>query len=214
MQGQYTNKATTQTFERARSIGFVIPKPEEADDDEKVDDLLGVAFDVDNERVCNRRGRPNNDDDLVALVSLRWRKLAKFPKICIRTEGIMWITIPSKGDFPVGQFDAQILLPKGRGTPSFASSWLTRAAANAWCRGSLLFPDIERWRALGCIPRSSRPQRSTVSVNMYVVIEEGTLTLQGTRCERNSNFISTDSTIPSLQITYPRALESESEMYV
>lgn len=53
---------------------------------------------------------------------------------------------PGRGDFPVGQLDAQNLLPKGKGTPSFASSatsyekvdggfesrspWLIRAAAN------------------------------------------------------------------------------------
>lgn len=29
---------------------------------------------------------------------------------------------PGSGDLPVGQFDAQNLLPKGRGIPSFASS--------------------------------------------------------------------------------------------
>lgn len=41
---------------------------------------------------------------------------------CGRTEGIMWRTRPGKGDFPVGQFDAQNLLPKGSGRPSLASS--------------------------------------------------------------------------------------------
>lgn len=30
--------------------------------------------------------------------------------------------MPGSGDFPVGQFDAQNLFPKGSGMPSFASS--------------------------------------------------------------------------------------------
>lgn len=37
-------------------------------------------------------------------------------------EGIKWIINPGSGDFPVGQLDAQKRFPKGRGTPSFASS--------------------------------------------------------------------------------------------
>jgi hypothetical protein len=36
---------------------------------------------------------------------------------------------PGNGALRVGQFDAQKRLPKGSGTPSFASSWFTRAAA-------------------------------------------------------------------------------------
>ena len=64
----------------------------------------------------------------------------------VLTEGIKWMIRPGKGDFPVGQFDAQNLLPNGRGIPSLASSvgteatsntkrhvclpWLTREAAN------------------------------------------------------------------------------------
>jgi hypothetical protein len=39
-----------------------------------------------------------------------------------RTEGMRCTMSPGSGDFPVGQFDAQNLLPKGSGTPSFASS--------------------------------------------------------------------------------------------
>jgi hypothetical protein len=50
--------------------------------------------------------------------------LAGGPIITI-TDGIRWIISPGKGDLPVGQFDAQNRFPKGRGTPSFASSgWL------------------------------------------------------------------------------------------
>ncbi len=60
----------TRTFERARSVGPAVPEPEEADDDEKVDDLLRVAFDVDNKGISNRRGWPDNDDNLAALVRL------------------------------------------------------------------------------------------------------------------------------------------------
>jgi hypothetical protein len=41
---------------------------------------------------------------------------------CVLTEGIKCIISPGKGDFPVGQFDAQNLLPNGRGIPSLASS--------------------------------------------------------------------------------------------
>ena len=40
----------------------------------------------------------------------------------VHTEGIKWIISPGKGDFPVGQLDAQNLLPNGRGIPSLASS--------------------------------------------------------------------------------------------
>lgn len=39
---------------------------------------------------------------------------------------------PGSGDLPVGQLDAQTLLPNGSGMPSFASSWLTRAEANVY----------------------------------------------------------------------------------
>lgn len=63
---------------------------------------------------------------------------------------------PGRGAFPVGQFEAQKRLPKGRGIPSFASSecphdgekvngvtrgkskpWFTRAAANVYHRSAL-----------------------------------------------------------------------------
>jgi hypothetical protein len=37
---------------------------------------------------------------------------------------------PGSGDFPVGQFDAQNLLPKGSGTPSFASSAYGKKTGN------------------------------------------------------------------------------------
>lgn len=33
----------------------------------------------------------------------------------IRTEGIKWMIRPGSGDLPVGQFDAQNLLPNGSG---------------------------------------------------------------------------------------------------
>ena len=36
---------------------------------------------------------------------------------------------PGKGDFPVGQFDAQNLFPNGRGIPSFASSVGSKSCA-------------------------------------------------------------------------------------
>lgn len=38
------------------------------------------------------------------------------------TDGIRWTINPGRGDFPVGQFDAQNLFPNGSGIPSFASS--------------------------------------------------------------------------------------------
>lgn len=38
------------------------------------------------------------------------------------TDGIRCTISPGSGDFPVGQFDAQNLFPKGSGMPSFASS--------------------------------------------------------------------------------------------
>ena len=53
------------------------------------------------------------------------------------------MTSPSKGDFPVGQFDAQSLLPNGRGIPSFASSWLTRAEAKAWSTNIVTLPKFD-----------------------------------------------------------------------
>jgi hypothetical protein len=60
---------------------------------------------------------------------------------------------PGSGDFPVGQFEAQNLLPNGKGIPSFASSvieagtklnfdawyhepWFTRAAEKVWIKSS------------------------------------------------------------------------------
>ena len=40
---------------------------------------------------------------------------------------------PGKGDFPVGQFDAQNLFPNGRGIPSLASSvGSTRVQLGEW----------------------------------------------------------------------------------
>ena len=41
---------------------------------------------------------------------------------CVLTEVIKWMISPGRGDFPAGQFDAQNLLPNGRGMPSLASS--------------------------------------------------------------------------------------------
>jgi hypothetical protein len=35
---------------------------------------------------------------------------------------------PGSGDFPVGQFEAQNLLPNGKGIPSFASSVIEAGA--------------------------------------------------------------------------------------
>ena len=43
---------------------------------------------------------------------------------------------PGSGDLPVGQFDAQNLLPKGRGMPSFASS--VEAVVNVYVAGRAL----------------------------------------------------------------------------
>ena len=38
------------------------------------------------------------------------------------TDGIRCMINPGSGDFPVGQFDAQNLFPKGNGMPSLAIS--------------------------------------------------------------------------------------------
>ena len=103
------------------------------DDDEQVDDLARVALDVEDERVRDR-GRRRDDDDHLC----RQRTLAS---CCVhggggekgvegveggedggRTEGIKWMMRPGSGDLPVGQLEAQNLLPNGRGMPSLASS--------------------------------------------------------------------------------------------
>ena len=49
-----------QTFERTRDVWLAVSEPEEADDDEEVDDLAGVAFNVEDEGVRNLRqkGQP------------------------------------------------------------------------------------------------------------------------------------------------------------
>ena len=112
------------TFEWARSIGLVVPKPEETDDDEEIDDLSWVALHIEDEGVGHRGWRPDNHDDLRGASGSTERWVIKR-----RTEGIRWMISPGRGDFPVGQFEAQNLLPNGRGIPSFASSWFIRAAA-------------------------------------------------------------------------------------
>ena len=57
-------RKSIQTFEGARSVGSAVPEPEEAYDDEEVDDLLRIALDIYNEGIGHRRGWPNNNDDL------------------------------------------------------------------------------------------------------------------------------------------------------
>lgn len=47
-------------FERPVHVRLCVPEPEEADDDEEVEDLLRVALDVEDERV--RDGRWGRDD--------------------------------------------------------------------------------------------------------------------------------------------------------
>ena len=42
------------------------------------------------------------------------------------TDGIRWTINPGSGDFPVGQFDAQNLFPKGNGMPSLANSMIRK----------------------------------------------------------------------------------------
>ena len=42
------------------------------------------------------------------------------------TDGIRCTIRPGRGDLPVGQFEAQNLLPNGSGTPSLASSGIKR----------------------------------------------------------------------------------------
>ena len=51
-------------LEGARRVRLVVAQPEEADDDEEVDDLLRVAFDIENERIRDFRRRDQNDDQL------------------------------------------------------------------------------------------------------------------------------------------------------
>ena len=51
-------------FERPGGVRLVVPEPEEADDDEEVDDLLWVALDVEDERVRNVRRRRDDDNHL------------------------------------------------------------------------------------------------------------------------------------------------------
>ena len=42
------------------------------------------------------------------------------------TDGMSCTISPGRGDFPVGQFEAQNILPNGSGTPSLASSGMRR----------------------------------------------------------------------------------------
>jgi hypothetical protein len=42
------------------------------------------------------------------------------------TDGMRCTISPGRGDLPVGQFDAQNLLPNGSGIPSLASSRMRR----------------------------------------------------------------------------------------
>ena len=50
---------------------------------------------------------------------------------------------PGRGDFFVGQFDAQNLLPNGRGIPSLASS----VESEATCRNK-----FQEWQGVTCVP--------------------------------------------------------------
>ena len=103
----------------------MVSEPEEADDDEEIDDLSWVALHIEDEGVGHRGWRSDDNDDLRGASDSTERWVIKG-----RTEGIRWMISPGRGDFPVGQFEAQNLLPNGRGIPSFANSWLIRAAAN------------------------------------------------------------------------------------
>lgn len=94
--------------------------------DEHIDHLCGVSFDVENEWVDDAWRRRDDNNDLCDIVKLL---NADFYYQVRLTDGIRWMMSPGSGDFPVGQLDAQNRLPNGSGTPSFASSWLTRDAA-------------------------------------------------------------------------------------
>jgi len=58
----------------------------------------------------------------ITCMIIQRRNIPQKHRSFVLTEGIKWMINPGRGDFPVGQFDAQKRLPKGRGTPSFASS--------------------------------------------------------------------------------------------
>ena len=72
-------------LEGARRVRLVVAQPEEADDDEEVDDLLRVAFDIENERVRDVRRRCDDYDNLFpSLVSTS----LEFQKPCCNAEPI------------------------------------------------------------------------------------------------------------------------------
>jgi hypothetical protein len=86
------------------------------DNDEEINDLLWVSFNIQNKRVGDIWWRRDNDDNLGPISD---RSSAARSAL---TEGIKCMINPGSGDFPVGQFEAQNLFPNGRGIPSFASS--------------------------------------------------------------------------------------------
>ncbi len=55
-------------------------------------------------------------------MTMTWKRLPLHKKLIggRRTEGIKCTIRPGNGDLPVGQFDAQNLLPKGSGIPAEA----------------------------------------------------------------------------------------------
>ena len=65
----FTRKHRRRTFEWARHVRPPVSQPEEAEDDEKVDDLLRVALHVQNERVSYLRWWRQDDDHLYRALS-------------------------------------------------------------------------------------------------------------------------------------------------
>ena len=64
------------------------------------------------------------------------------------TEGIRWTIRPGSGDLPVGQFDAQNLLPNGNGIPSLASSVVGISKPNARDEESPAYLDSREMRRM------------------------------------------------------------------
>ena len=75
---------------------------------------------VQNERICDIGRRGQNNYNL--LITEGIGKDVKRSAVSGRTVPMKYSNSPGRGDFPVGQFEAQKRYPNGIGIPSFASS--------------------------------------------------------------------------------------------